>query len=92
MIRFDIDGIGQIEMVGKGPWRTVDVAGMKEIRDSEGLVANPTVVQKFSISTKPNRGVIFAKAADTVRIVETANSLFAAAAPGTSAPVDGSKK
>lgn len=89
MTSFDIDGIGPIEMIGQGPWRAVQVGPQLEIIDANNRVANPTIVQRFSIGTKPNRNVIFAKVADTMRIVEKANAVFAAAAPDVPAPVDG---
>lgn len=89
-ITFTLEGIGPIEMIGQGPWRTVNSGGLLEVRDAVGMVANPTVGQKFSgTAIKSNRNVIFAKAIDTMRVVEMANAEFDAAAPDVPAPVDG---
>lgn len=78
LITFELDGVGEIAMVGIGPWKTVGVGSTREIRDSNNVVANPTVVQKWSTVTKPNRNVIFAKAATAEAIVAKANELLAA--------------
>jgi hypothetical protein len=88
-LSFEVSGIGLIEMSGRGPWRAAVSGGTVEIRDADGRVANPTVHQPFSTTIKPNRNVIFAKAAHPIAIVEKANSLFQPAAPDTSNEVDG---
>jgi hypothetical protein len=78
-ISFELDGAGLVTMIGRGPWRTTQVGHSKEVRDADNKVANPTVVQKFSTTTKPNRNVIFAKPSVTQAIVDKANELLAAA-------------
>jgi len=89
-VTFKHDTLGKIEMVGRGPWTVYPSGSISEIRDADGMIANPTVHQKFSSTgTKPNRNVIFASRMIVASIVETANSIFAAAAPETPAPVDG---
>lgn len=89
----NVEGVGQVEMIGTGPWKAVKVGGLLEIRDSEGKTANPTVHQRFSgTATKPNRNVIYAKHALTQAIVDAANSQLsksAPAAPGAETQVDG---
>ena len=63
-----------VTMIGNGPWRTVTIGHSREIRDADGKVANPTVVQRFSTTTKPNRNVVFARPSITEQIVELANA------------------
>lgn len=78
-ITFTIDGVGDITMVGIGPWRVRSNGHSHEILDSNRVVANPTVVQKWSTVTKPNRNVIFAKGSTVHSIVDQANALLEAA-------------
>lgn len=75
-ITFNLDGVGEVLMVGIGPWRVRSNGHSHEILDSNKVVANPTVVQKWSTVTKPNRNVIFAKATTVAAIVEKANELL----------------
>lgn len=88
-IKFELDGVGLITMTGIGPWR----ARGHDIRDSNNVVANPTVVQPFSTVTKPNSNVVFAKTSTRLAVVEMANSILEAksdpAAPGFPNKVDG---
>jgi hypothetical protein len=80
-ITFDLpDAGGPVTMIGRGPWRTVEIGHSKEVRDADGLVANPTVLQKFSGTTlKPNANVVFARPSITQAIVDKANEQLAAA-------------
>ena len=78
VITFDLkDAGGPVTMIGRGPWKTVTIGHSKEVRDADGLVANPTVNQIFSGTTrKQNRNVIFARPTVTQDIVDTANALL----------------
>jgi hypothetical protein len=76
-ISFDAPGIGLVTMIGVGPWKVYNIGHSREIKDSNGQVANPTVVQKFSTTTKPNRNVVFARPAHAEQIVELANAELA---------------
>lgn len=79
-IKFDVEGVGPVIMVGKGPWHLTKVSSTYEVRDSEGCPANPTVIQAIGgTGRKANRNVIFAKKATSEAIVAKANELLAAA-------------
>ncbi len=69
-----VEGVGEVTMVGTGPWRVYEVGSAREIKDANGQIANPTVVQRFSTTTKPNRNVVFAKPASATAVVEAANA------------------
>ncbi len=73
-ISFEIAGIGAVTMIGEGPWRVVEVGHSREIKDARGTIANPTVVQRFSSTTKPNRNVVFARPSQAQQVVDAANA------------------
>jgi hypothetical protein len=79
-ITFDLPGTGVVTMKGTGPWVAYETGHAREIKDSTGQVANPTVSQLFSGRTmKPNANVTFAQPSITVQIVELANAKLAEA-------------
>lgn len=72
-ITFELDGVGEVVMVGIGPWSL----NGRDIRDSNKVIANPTVTQRWSTVSKPNKGVVFAKVSTAQAIVTKANELLA---------------
>lgn len=79
-ITVEVEGIGTVTMIGTGPWSVQNNGHSREILDSTGAVSNPTVTQKFSTTTKPNRNVVFAKQTAATAVVEAANAALEAAA------------
>jgi hypothetical protein len=89
-LTIEVEKIGTIEMIGRGPWKTVSSGTTREIHDADDRPANPTVTQRFSYDgAKPNRGVIFSRGEDAQRVVDAANAKLAPAAPTEKTPVDG---
>jgi len=82
-ITFEVAGTGLVHMIGRGPWRVVEIGHSREIKDADGKIANPTVVQKFSgTALKPNRNVVFAKPSTANEIVRLANEKLAEVTAG----------
>jgi hypothetical protein len=74
-ITVNVEKVGEVTMIGTGPWRTYEVGHSREIKDSTGAVSNPTVVQRFSGTTmKPNRNVVFARPSQAEAVVAAANA------------------
>lgn len=73
-LTIEVEGVGKVTMVGTGPWHTVTIGHSHEIRDANNQVANPTVVQRFSTTMKPNSNVIFAKPSQAAAVVSAANA------------------
>lgn len=84
-ITVTVEGIGEVTMVGTGPW-TVDEHGhSREIKDANGIIANPSVMQTFSTTKKLNRSIIFARIEQAKAVVEAANAELAKQSAGGAA-------
>lgn len=75
-ITLNVEGVGEVQMVGRGPWRVRSNSGSShEIVDADNRIANPTVVQKFSVNgSKPNANVTWARLSYPTKVVEAANA------------------
>lgn len=82
-ITVNVEKIGEVTMVGTGPWRVRSNNGSSnEIVDANDRVANPTVMQRFSTTGfKPNANVTWAKRALAQSVVDAANAALEGETP-----------
>jgi hypothetical protein len=77
-VTITVEGVGAVTMIGVGPWKVYEIGHSREIKDSTGQVANPTVLQTFggrgSNTLKPNRNVVFARPSKADAVVAAANA------------------